>query len=293
MSDRLFLPGPLVSTQWLADHLGADNLLVLDATVLQASAPHGGYVTGDERYLLEGHIPGALFADLIHGFSDPDSPLPFTRPSLDRFADAAGALGVDGETTVVIYDAVSSQWASRLWWQFRAAGHERVAVLDGGLGRWRAEGRDLERGHVEPSPASFAAVDHPELWAEKDEVERVVAGSRDAALVCGLSSREFRGAPSGRPRAGHIPGSVNVPVSRLLDREDGTYLSDAALREAFGPALSQVDPLGGRVIVYCAGGIAAAADALALTLLGETDVALYDGSLNEWSRDPEAALVGA
>jgi thiosulfate/3-mercaptopyruvate sulfurtransferase len=274
---------PLVSTQWLADHLGAADLVVVDATVHMLAA---GYVSGHEQYILTGHIPGALFADLVADFSDPDGDYPFTRPDAARFETAAGALGIGNASTVVVYDSAVGQWASRLWWLFRAFGYDDVAVLDGGLTKWMAEARETDLGHVESSPASFAAAERPELWADKSDVESIVRGETDGALVCGIPPKEYTGELQPRGRAGHIPGSISVPAGRLVDRHSNEYLDEAGLRSAFAPVLK-----GSRIVTYCGGGIAAASDALALTLIGERNVAVYDGSLNEWAADPAAPLV--
>ena len=280
--------GPLVSTQWLADHLGADGLVVLDASVVGYTQPNGrsGHLSGHEQYLLEGHIPGAIFADVIEELSDPDGRYPFTRPNAGRFAAAAGALGIGDDTTVVVYDTAVGQWAARVWWLFRAFGYDNVAVLDGGLGRWRAEGRDLEIGHVEPASAVFTAAERPELWVDKAFVEGVIRGEHEAALVCASPPQEFTGESVPRSRAGHIPGSSSAPAARLVDRDSRTYLEHEKLRGILEPALGAP-----RIVTYCGGGIAAASAALALTLLGERSVAVYDGSLNEWAADPEAELV--
>jgi thiosulfate/3-mercaptopyruvate sulfurtransferase len=276
------LTSPVVSTQWLADHLGAEKLVVLDATVLPYVQPGGkpGYLSGHESYVVNGHLPGAVFADVIEELSELEAPVPFTHQDADRFAAAAGDLGIDNETTVIVYDAVLGQWAARVWWLFRANGYDDVAVLDGGLTAWLAEEREIEVGHVEPTPASFSAHARPELWADRAEVESLVDGG--ATLVCGIPPKQF----TGEEGSGHIPGSVNVPPGRLLDRESNTVLPPERLREAFAPVLGQ-----DRVVAYCNGGIAAAADALALTLVGHRDVAIYDGSLNEWTADPTARLV--
>jgi thiosulfate/3-mercaptopyruvate sulfurtransferase len=280
------LSSPLVSTQWLADHLGASGLIVVDTTVHMLPALGGGYVSGHEHYILTGHIPGALFADLIEEFSDPEGDYPFTRPAATRFEAAAGALGIDNESTVIVYDSAAGQWASRLWWLFRAFGYDDVAVLDGGLSKWTAEDRETDIGHAEPSPGSFTAAERPELWADKADVESIVRGETDAALVCGMPAKEYTGEVRSRSRAGHIPGSISVPPGRLVDRDSNEYLDEAALRSVFAPALK-----GSRIVAYCGGGIAAASDALALTLIGERNVAVYDGSLNEWAADPAAPLV--
>jgi thiosulfate/3-mercaptopyruvate sulfurtransferase len=285
------LASPLVSTQWLADYLGSDHLVVLDATVLPFATPAGkpGFLSGHERYLVNGHIPTALFADLIEEFSDTKVTLPFVHPSADAFAAAAGALGIDNETTVVIYDSAIGQWASRLWWLFRTFGYDRVAVLDGGSTKWLAEERDTEVGHREIAPTRFVAVERPELWVTKAEVEDIVEGRSAAALVCALPPKEFTGEEGNRARRGHIPGSTNTPAARLINRESNALVPERGLRDAFGSVLDQ-----DRIVTYCAAGILATADALALTLLGHRNVAVYDGSLFEWSADENAPIaVGA
>ena len=290
MTSGPLLTSPVVSTQWLADHLGSDKLVVLDATVVPFTQPNGrpGYFSGHEQYIIDGHIPGAVFADLTEVFSDPAGKYPFTRPNADLFASAAGSVGVDNDTTVVVYDSGVGQWASRIWWLFRAFGYDNVAVLDGGFVKWKAEDRETDSGHVEPTVASFTPVERPELWVDKTYVESVVNGETDAALVCGLPPAEFSGEAGSRSRLGHIPGSVSAPAGRLVDRGSNALLPEAALRTAFAPVLDDE-----RIITYCAGGIAAAADALALTLLGHRNVAIYDGSLNEWVADADAPVVSA
>lgn len=281
------LTSPLVSTQWLADHLGADDMVVVDTTVRPVAGvdgtPTGRYITGREGHRAE-HVPGAVFADLIRDFSDADAHLPFTRPGRSRFEDAAGALGISNETTVVVYDDAHSEWACRLWWLFRAYGYDDVAVLDGGASVWRDERRPVERGHVEPEPALFEASERPDLWVDKAFVERVVAGDEKAALVCASPAAEFAGAEGRRPRLGHIPTSVSVPVDRVVDA-DRQFRPERVIESVFAPVASA-----DRVVVYCGAGIDASADAFALTLIGERNVALYDGSLNEWSADADTPL---
>jgi thiosulfate/3-mercaptopyruvate sulfurtransferase len=211
------LASPVVSTQWLFDHLGADNLVIVDATVFIASLPGGkhGYVSGHEQYIIDGHLPGAVFADLIDEFSDPSGEYPFTRPDAARFSAAAADIGIDNESTVIVYDAAVGQWAARLWWLFRAFGYDDVAVLDGGLTTWRAEERETDVGHVSPvAAASFTAVERPELWVDKAFVEGAVRGDNTAALVCALPPAEFSGESGNRPRLGHMPGSVSAPAGR-------------------------------------------------------------------------------
>ena len=282
------LVSPTVSTQWLADYLGSDKLVVLDATVLPFARPDGtpGFMTGHEEYLVSGHIPGAYFADLIEEFSDTSSKLPFTHQDAAAFAAAAGSVGVDNETSVVIYDASVGQWASRLWWLFRAFGYDRVAVLDGGYKKWVAEGRPTEVGHIAPPVATFEAAERPELWVTKSDIHDILEGKTSAALICGLPPKEFTGEEGARKRKGRIPNSVSVPAGRLVDRETNAIISEDALRTVFGPSLDE-----DRIVTYCGAGIAASADALALTLLGHRNVAIYDGSLSEWTADELAPVA--
>jgi thiosulfate/3-mercaptopyruvate sulfurtransferase len=290
---------PLVSTQWLADHLGSDGLVIADATVLPVASQNPAaagpaadgpatYVSGDEQYLVHGHIPGAVFADLIDEFSDRHAQFGFTRPDATQFESAAAGLGVDNDTTLVVYDNSVGQWAARLWWLFRAFGHDRVAVLDGGLRKWAAEDRPMEFGYVAARAAGpFTASERPELWADKASVSLVATGESNGSLVCGLPASEFRGDTRGhRARAGHIPRSISAPASRLVDRDTNSFLPAADLQQIFSTVTADAP-----AITYCAAGIAAASDALALTILGHGDVSIYDGSLNEWAADANAPLV--
>lgn len=283
----------LTSAQWLADHLGAEGLVVLDATVLDVASPAGGrtWLSGYDQYLVEGHVPGALFAEVLEEFSDPAGRFAFTRPSAEQFDAAVAGLGIGRDSTVVVYDTSIGQWASRLWWLFRSFGFENVSVLDGGLTAWRAAERPLEFGHVPAGSvtpdAAFAATALPGFWADKTDVEAVIAGDRAATLVCSLPPGDFAGETGSRSRLGHIPGSVNVPSGRLVQREDRTLLRGDALAERLAPATGSAES----IILYCGAGIAATLGALALTLEGRTDVAVYDGSLGEWAADAEAPLV--
>ncbi|MFC4242053.1 sulfurtransferase [Gryllotalpicola reticulitermitis] len=279
---------PLVPTEWLADHLGADGLVVLDATVLTVDGFGGGraYVSGEEQYLINGHIPGAVFADLFDDFSDPEGEYAFSRPGVRQFEREAQAHGIDNDTAVVVYDTNHGIWAARLWWLFKSLGFP-VRVLDGGYRKWVAEGRPTQVGDVRPRRAGeFSAYEASDAWASKRDVEAVVAGDEDAVLLCALPTSDFLGASGARARGGHIPGSVSVPAHELTDRETGAYLPLGRLRELLEDVATAPDP----IIAYCGSGIASAGDALALDLIGRDDVRIYDGSLSEWSADPAAPL---
>jgi thiosulfate/3-mercaptopyruvate sulfurtransferase len=281
------LPTPLVTTDWLADHLDDADLRLLDATIFLAPPTGPGEDWTQERGDVahaEDHIPGARYADLVSELSTDDGW--FTRPGADAFAAAVERLGVGDGTKVVVYDRAASMWATRVWWLLRSYGFEDVAVLDGGFARWKAEGRPTTS---EPTPAAPAATftphDRPELVASTEDVLAVVENG-GACLVNSLTAEDFTATSTDRyARPGRIPGSLNVPVFDLLD-EDGRFRSPDALREHFADVLARP----GRKINYCGGGIAATGDALALYLLGEHDVAIYDGSLREWTSNEALPL---
>jgi thiosulfate/3-mercaptopyruvate sulfurtransferase len=276
--------GPLVSAASLAQRLGDDDIVVLDATVHldPPSSPDEPYAVRSGRPdWAQGHLPGSRFADLVDELSDPDAPFPFTLPSSGRFADAIGRLGVGDDTLVVAYDTDSGMWAARLWWMLRVFGHDGALVLDGGLAGWSAAGHTLSD---EPPPACRPAGFTPrlrtELVASRDEVLWALE-EPSILLVNALSPEIHRGEQSRYGRAGHIPGSVNVPARSLLEA-DGRFRPAPDLREAFGESGAlEAD----RVIAYCGGGISAANAVLALALLGRDDIAIYDGSLREWASD--------
>ncbi|WP_308465588.1 sulfurtransferase [Rathayibacter soli] len=289
-SSRRALVGPTVSTQWLADHIGSDDLVIIDATVLQLGGPgeKPAYVNGDEEYLVHGHVPGAVFADLLTDFSDPDGRLGLDKPTAKRFAWAAASVGVDNNTRVVVYDNSVGHCAARLWWLFRAFGHDNVAVLDGGFRKWRAEQRPIDLGYVAPRQVgSFIAEERPQFWVDKAFVRAIVDGDADAVLVCALPRHEFTGQVVYRARAGHIPGSFSAPATFLINRNTNELLPLDGLRTFLADAYAPDR----KIVTYCSGGLAAAAAALAFVRLGHSDVAIYDGSLNEWVLDEDAPLV--
>lgn len=262
---------PLISTDELAARLDEPGLRVLDAS---------WHLDGrDARAdFTEGRIPGAAFLDL-DAISDPDSALPHMLPTPASFAASAGLLGVAQDSPVVVYDTAGLFSAARAWWMLRVMGAENVRVLDGGLPKWRAEGRALEAG---PAAAPAFAVFSPRLEAAS------VAGLADvrAALADGTQVVDARGAPrfrgearEPRPgvRAGHMPGAVNLPYSSVLN-PDGTMKRGAALEGAFLAA--GIDPER-PVVTTCGSGVTAAILSLALVELGRPS-RLYDGSWAEW-----------
>lgn len=277
----------LVSTAWLAGRLADPALRVFDVTVHLRPSTSGPYAIEPGRADYEGgHIPGAAFLDLANDLSDPDSGLSFTMPPVERFAAALGAAGIGPESFVVAYAAGSPMWATRLWWMLRACGFDRAAVLDGGLAKWREEGRPIETGEVRYPPARLTLSPCVGAWADKETVLAGI-GNGEVCTLNALSASAHSGdSPVNYERKGHIKGSRNVPYAALLNA-DGTWRGEGELR----PLFEAVGALGRRrVICYCGGGISATMDALALIRLGHPDVAVYDGSMSEWVRDPEAPM---
>ncbi len=283
---------PLVSTDWLANHIDDSPVVVLEPTIFMErgtpNAPASRFRSGVDEFEHEGRIPGARFADLFLRFSDPEAALPFTRPTREQFSAACGSLGIQTDNTVVIYDRLAGQWASRLWWIFKSFGHENVAVLNGGFKKYKKEGLPVETGPtVAFDKVHYAPTGSEDFVAFQEDVKEIVAGERTASLVCLLKPDDYSGAVSVRSRAGHIPTSVNLPFTDLLNEADNTLRDAEELRAAF----SSVVPLDGRLIVtYCGGGIASTLGALALAAIGYTNTLEYDGSLIEWISDPDAPM---
>jgi thiosulfate/3-mercaptopyruvate sulfurtransferase len=280
------LTSPLVSTQWLADHLGADELVVLDASVRTVGVgTDASWHAARDTHERHGHVPGALYADMLEDFADPAAPLPVTRPGAEQFESAARALGVHRASTVVVYDDGDGQWAARLWWIFRSFGFDTVAVLDGGFRKWRDERRPVRVGAMARRPSrgsdddAFVAGEERPLWADRARVLRAVDGSEPAALVLAADASVL-----GADHPPVVPGSTAISSHRLLDAETNAFLRRPALAEAL-TAVTGAD----EVVTYCGVGTAACVDALALTMLGHEKVRVYDGSLAEWWREPVAS----
>ena len=265
---------PLVTTDWLAKHLTDPDVRVVDGTWHMPQAGRDARAEFDAA-----HIPGAVFFD-IDAIADRTTTLPHMLPSAEAFGAAVGALGVGNGHRVVVYDVRGVVSAARVWWTFRTFGHDAVAVLDGGLRKWRAEGRPVESGGTAPSRRAFTARLRPELVRDVEAMRANVA-SGAAQVLDARSAGRFAGTepePRAGLRGGHIPGSLNLPYETLY-RADGTLKPPAELRAAITAAGVA---LGRPVVTSCGSGVTASVLALALYLVGRPDAAVYDGSWSEW-----------
>lgn len=266
--------GPLVSTAWLADHLSAPDLRVVDATYFLPAEKRDGRA----EYLKQ-HIPGAVFFP-IDEIADRGSSLPHMLPPPVQFSSQVRKLGLGDGTRIVVYDQRGLFSAPRVWWTLRTFGHREVAVLDGGLPKWLAEGRPVEEGPVHNQERHFTPRVNALLLREADQVARNLETRREQVLDARGKGRFEATEPELWPgrRAGHIPGSRNLPFNELL-AADGTLLPAEALRQKFQAA--GID-LARPVITTCGSGITASVLALGLAVAGARDVAVYDGSWAEW-----------
>ncbi|RZJ97629.1 MAG: 3-mercaptopyruvate sulfurtransferase [Novosphingobium sp.] len=269
----------LVSTEWLAHEMGASDLRIVDASYHLPDAAR------DARADYEaGHIPGAVFLNLAE-LVDPASPIDNTLPSAEKFASRMQELGLGDGSRIVLYDDSAIRTSARAWYMLRQVfGAHHVAVLDGGLAKWKAEGRTIESGRNALRARHFTAWSDAKRLRTKDDVlanlrhgEEQLVDARGAPRFTGEEQESRPGLASG-----HIPGSRNVPYKALFNA-DGTYKDKTALTAVFEEAGVDLDR---PIIATCGSGMTACAVAFALHLLGRDKVSLYDGSWSEWGADP-------
>jgi thiosulfate/3-mercaptopyruvate sulfurtransferase len=266
----------LVTTDWLADRLSHPRLRVVDGSMYLPNSRRDAAA----EYAVA-HLPGAVFFD-VEASSDRRSPLPHMLPSADDFAERMSALGLDDADDIVVYDGSGANLsAARVWWMFRVFGHDRVAVLDGGIRKWRREGRPVETGTPARPRGSFTVRRRPgDAVRDLAEVRKAAAAGGEQIVDLRSAGRFAATEPEPRPglRGGHIPGSRNLPYDELV-REDGTVLPPESLRQRI--AAAGIDP-SRPIIATCGSGVSACALIHALHLLGHHQVALYDGAWTEW-----------
>ena len=276
----------LVSTEWLAAHLGQPNLMVFDTTKYLPNEPFDG-----KTKFAEAHIPGAGFFD-IDVVADQDSSLPHMIPTAARFEKLMGELGISNATHVVFYDQKGLQSSARGWWMMRLFGHENASVLDGGLPKWLGEGRPTEAGApAAAQPAQFVADLRAERVKGIGDVKAILASG--AALVLDARSKGRFDGTAPEPRvgmpAGHMPGAANVPFNELLNT-DGTMKDAATLRARFAAAgVTAAKP----TVTSCGTGVTACILTLGLVQAGFPEAAVYDGSWTEWASRPETQKVNS
>ncbi|MBH5402413.1 3-mercaptopyruvate sulfurtransferase [Bradyrhizobium sp. CNPSo 4010] len=275
---------PLVSTEWLAAHMDDANVKILDA-----SFKLPGVLPLPKDDYLAAHLPGAVFFD-VDAVSDHSNPLPHMFPSAEQFGRDVGNLGIGNSDTVVLYDAGGWVAAPRAWWMFLSYGHSNVRILNGGLKKWRAEGRATESGEVKPKPATFTAnYDSNRVRSMQQLIANLE--SRKEQVIDARAADRFEGrAPEPRPgiRSGHIPGARNVPYNLLFDAATGEMKPLDELRAAFTNAGVKLDA---PIVTSCGSGVSAGVLTLALYRLGITDTALYDGSWSEWGQAGGPAIA--
>lgn len=279
----LTLPTPLVSVDWLAEHLGHDELRVIDASWYLPTMGRNGRAEFDAA-----HIPGAIFGDLEQ-LADEHAPFPHTLPAPDVLAARLGALGIGDGHAVVVYDASGQNFsAPRLWWMLHTMGHAQVAVLDGGLPAWQRAGHAVTTAAHTYAPATFTPRLDASRWRDLEAMRATVSGGTEQ-VVDARSAGRFTGAeaePRAGVRGGHMPGATNVHYARLVDA-NGMMKSPEELRATFDAAGVDIDA---PITASCGTGITACAVLLGLDVVGARKTALYDGSWTEWGSQPDTPV---
>ena len=265
----------LVETSWLADHLHAPDVIVLDGSMHLPTAKRDARAEYEAQ-----HIPGARFFD-IDQISDKSSALPHMLPSPAQFASHVKKMGIGDGMRIVVYDSEGLYSAARVWWMFRTMGYDDVAVLNGGLKKWKAEGRPLEDGAPPArTPRHFTPRFNAGLVRDAAEVKNLI-GNKLVQIVDARAAARYAGTvpePRAGLRSGRIPSSKNLPFTNLLN-PDGTLKDRAGLQAAFDAAGVDIDR---PVVASCGSGVTAGVIAFALAQLGAPDAAVYDGSWTEW-----------
>tara|TARA_B100000953_G_scaffold216532_2_gene178993 strand:+ start:62 stop:928 length:867 start_codon:yes stop_codon:yes gene_type:complete len=279
-------PEYLISATELSDQLDDPNLRIYDATVYLRPSEKGPYrAESGEQNFREGHVPGAMFLDLIEAASDTTTNLGFSLPKPAQLESLFRSLGVNDETQVVVYSTDNMMWATRAWWLLHYCGHPNVRVLNGGFDAWVANDLDTSDQATSYPIGSFAVNVDPDRFADKSTVLKAVSDQAVCTVNALAPAMHSGESPISYGRPGHIAGSINVFYDDLL--LDGHFRRSEELVEVLShKGLLQA----AKVIAYCGGGIAATIDAFACLLVGQEQVAVYDGSMSEWVKDVSLPL---
>src|SRR3954464_14665385 len=278
------LPGTLVSTKWLADHLTNPQVAIVDirgyvkTTDIGPGQQSAEYIGAVDEYQAR-HIPGSVFVDWTTDITDPDAAVKAQIAPPARFAAAMAERGIGDDTDVVVVDHTGGHFATRLWWALKYYGHDRAAVLDGGFNHWVAQGHQVTDVMEHPAAKTFTPRKRPELRVEAEDVMDVVNTADHPELIVDARDRDqYTAAVRRGARGGHITSAVHIPAKSLFNA-DGTWKSDRELQNILGAGGVAPDK---KVLAYCNGGVTATAVLFALDRTGHANWANYDGSWNEW-----------
>jgi len=275
----LELSGTLVSTQWLADNFMDKDIRIIDCSYFLEKSDDGPIVKNGRPEWEKGHIPNSIYIDLLEELSDRSTKLPFMMPSQEQFENIMSQKGIGNDNIVITYDRENVTWASRVRLMFLNFGFRNIAVLDGGWKKWKEENRpiSIENTHYDKSDFN-ASKNNNRVFTDKKEVLQVIQDG-SAVLINSLDKTAHE--------EGHIPESINIPSSTLIEESSNSFLPPDSLRKIFEKAGIRKED---RIITYCGGGIAASCDATALMLAGYNNVSVYDGSMAEWLSDPDLPI---